>query len=104
MTMHQIREDSPHTYYARPVTAMQLNTGNLTEAAQWCGGRVQADDQPNGGFFVLVPHLDGNFHARPPHWLVRTGAGEFKMLDHQDFLDTYQINPPRVVAESAVPR
>lgn len=87
--------DTPQTYHARPVQAMRLTPDNLQAAARWCGGAIHSEDRPNGGQYLLVPHLDGPLQAHPNKWLVQDGQGRYGTMTDDDFHGVYQANPPR---------
>lgn len=61
------------------------------DLAQWCGGRVERLDGPEGPqVIVWIPSTRGLRPALLGHWIVRHGPDDYTAVPPEDFLARYE--------------
>lgn len=75
------------------VEARQLDSDNIHDIANWCGGEVLANDpnNPNVWDTIAVPTHHGQTIALLGEWVIRGVKGEFYPCDAGVFKQTYEI-------------
>ena len=68
------------------VDAIQWTGHNWQEVAEFMGGRVELSDLGA----VIVEVYDGEFHAEPYDWILKTWNGSFKYLRPHVFEELYE--------------
>ena len=81
------------------IEAMQLATGNITAAAEWCNGTVE-DAAPSGTVYapgvLRIRTLEGDHWAAFGDFIIRGVQGEFYPCKPDIFATTYEevLAPP----------
>jgi hypothetical protein len=84
-------------YRKKPVEveAVQLNKDNAEEIAQWCGGMVTEEIDPQDDekryAAINIPTLEGTMRASEGDYVIKGTQGEFYPCKPGPFADTFEV-------------
>lgn len=79
-------------YRKRPVEieAVQLTLDNMSEVAEWCGGKVYSRPPMRAITGLSIQTLEGEMAANFGDYIIRGIAGEFYPCRKDIFEDSYE--------------
>ena len=79
-----------------PVVAVQVNAGNMTQIAEWCGGIIKvspANERYPESEYVFIeayrPTHDRQTRAYVGDWIVKSEKG-YRVFNHRAFKDNFE--------------
>lgn len=83
---------SPNLYRKKPVVieAMQLDSDNAAEVAEWCSGRTTDSYYVSLSAHVFIDTLEGTMRADVGDYIIKGVQGEFYPCKPDIFVATYE--------------